>query len=595
MDEELKFRKVNRDITLLKPAIGFLKPYKLKLFAAACALLFTAGLSLSFGQGLKVVIDNGYMTTTPEMLNKSVLAFIFLMLLIAAGTYIRFNLVLWIGERISADIRKSVFKHVIDLNPAFFDENLSGEIQTRITTDTAIIQSVISVSASIALRNGIMFLGGIILMMVSNPKLSLVVFVLIIFVVFPLKYFGARVRQFSRNSQDRIANAGAFVGETLHNIKTVHAFNHQEVDKQTFEKHIEYTFAAGVAHVRMRAFMIASILSLVAFAMGCMLWIGGNDVISGNITAGELTAFAFYAAAVGVAVAAISEVVGDLLRAAGAMERLMELLSAKSTLQINNLASDATFLLSKSKAQGDIEIQNLIFSYPSRPDRTAINNLSLKIAAGETIALVGHSGAGKSTLFDLLMRFYDPQEGKIIIDGIDIKQMPLNVLRSKIAIVPQNPTIFTGDIITNIRYGNTEATSEQVIEAAKAAYAHDFIERLPKQYETFIGESGAQLSGGQRQRLAIARAILRDPEILLLDEATSALDAESEYKVQLALEKLMLNRTSIIIAHRLATVMNANRIAVIDEGEIIAVGKHHELLESCPLYARLAELQFKNH
>ena len=595
MEEELKFRKINSDITLLKPALGFLKPYKLKLFAAACALLFTAGLSLSFGQGLKVVIDKGYMTTAPELLNQSVLAFVFLMLLIAVGTFIRFNLVLWIGERISADIRKSVFKHVIDLNPAFFDENLSGEIQTRITTDTAIIQSVISVSASIALRNSIMFMGGIILMMISNPKLSLVVFVLIIFVVFPLRYFGQRVRQFSRNSQDRIANAGAFVGETLHNIKTVHAFNHQEVDKQTFEKHIEYTFAAGVAHVRMRAFMIASILALVALAMGCMLWIGGNDVMSGNITAGELAAFAFYAAAVGVAVAAISEVVGDLLRAAGAMERLMELLSAKSTLQITNLISDEALVHSKSKAQGEIEIQNLVFSYPSRPERTAINKLSLKVAAGETVALVGHSGAGKSTLFDLLMRFYDPQEGKIIIDGIDITQMPLKSLRSKIAIVPQNPTIFTGDIITNIRYGNTEATQEQVVEAARAAYAHDFIEQLPKQYQTFIGESGAQLSGGQRQRLAIARAILRDPEILLLDEATSALDAESENKVQLALEKLMQNRTSLIIAHRLATVMNADRIAVIDEGEIIQVGKHQELLENCPLYARLAELQFKTH
>lgn len=592
MDEELKFRKTNSDITLLKPAIGFLKPYKLKLFAAACALLFTASLSLSFGQGLKIVIDKGYMTTTPDMLAKSVLAFIVLMLLIAIGTYIRFNLVLWIGERISADIRKKVFMHVVDLNPAFFDNNLTGEIQTRITTDTSIIQSVISVSASIALRNSIMFLGGIILMMFSNPKLSLVVFVLIIFVVFPLRYFGLRVRQFSRNSQDRIANAGAFVGETLQNIKTVHAFNHQEIDKQTFEKHIEYTFAAGIAHVRMRAFMITNILALVALALGCMLWIGGNDVIAGNISAGELAAFAFYAAAVGVAVAAISEVVGDLLRAAGAMERLMELLQAENTLQ---LIDDSEFLQTNTEKRGEIEIENLLFAYPTRPDRPAINHLSLKITAGETLALVGHSGAGKSTLFDLLMRFYDPQEGIIIIDGMDIKKMPLAELRSRIAIVSQNPTMFTGDIITNIRYGKMNASREEVAEAATAAFAHEFIERLPQKYETFIGEKGAQLSGGQRQRIAIARAILRDPEILLLDEATSALDAESEYKVQLALEKLMQNRTSIVIAHRLATVMNADRIAVIDEGKIIQVGKHNELLESCPLYARLAELQFKTH
>jgi ATP-binding cassette subfamily B protein len=530
------------------------------------------------------------MTTSPELLNKSVLVFVLLMLLIAAGTFIRFNIVLWIGERISADIRKTVFKHVIDLHPSFFDDNLSGEIQTRITTDTSIIQSVISVSVSIALRNTIMFFGGIILMLFSNPKLSLVVFALIIFVVFPLRYFGLKVRQFSRTSQDHIANAGAYVGETLQNIKTVHSFNHQEIDKVAFDKHIEFTFNAGVSHIRMRALMITSILTLVALAMGCMLWVGGHDVMSGNISVGELAAFTFYAAAVGVAVAAISEVVGDLLRAAGAMERLMELLAAKNILEINpHSGHDAN-----SDIRGEIEINNITFAYPSRPDKQAISNLTLKVTPGETLALVGHSGAGKSTLFDLLMRFYDPQEGSIKVDGQEVAQLKLSELRSKLAIVPQNPTIFTGDVLMNIRYGLPNASIEEVKAAADSAYASEFIDLLPQQYETYLGESGAQLSGGQRQRIAIARAILRNPEILLLDEATSALDAKSENIVQLALEKLMENRTSIVIAHRLATVKNADNIAVIDNGEIIALGKHHELLETCPLYKKLAELQFNN-
>lgn len=590
MDEDLKFRQTSTDITSLKPALAFLKPYKLQLVIAACALLFTSGLSLSFGQGLKIVIDRGLMTSTPELLNYSVLAFIVLMLLIAAGTYVRFNIVLWIGERISADIRKTVFKHVIDLHPSFFDENLSGEIQTRITTDTSIIQSVISVSVSIALRNAIMFIGGIILMMISNAKLSLVVFALIIVVVFPLRYFGLKVRQFSRASQDRIANAGAYVGETLINIKTVHSFNHQNIDKTAFEKHIEYTFDAGVTHIRMRALMIASILILVAFAMGCMLWIGGHDVMNGVISAGELAAFTFYAGAVGVAVAAISEVIGDLLRAAGAMERLMELLGAENILENDNKNTEAVNTLRK----GEIEIKNLNFTYASRPDKKAISNLNLSVSSGETLALVGHSGAGKSTLFDLLMRFYDPQSGAIFIDQQNIASLKLSDLRAKLAIVPQNPTIFTGDVLMNIRYGKPGATMDEVIAAAEAAYANEFINALPKKYETYIGEAGAQLSGGQRQRIAIARAILRDPEILLLDEATSALDAKSESIVQLALDKLMENRTSIVIAHRLATVMNADRIAVIDEGEIIAIGKHQELLKTCPLYERLAQLQF-NH
>ncbi len=590
MEEELKHRPSSTNISILKPALSFLSPYKLQLAIAGLALLFTSGLSLSFGQGLRIVIDEGYMSTSPELLNRSILIFIGLMLLIAAGTFVRFNLVLWIGERISADIRKKVFSHVIDLHPAFFDENLSGEIQTRITTDTAIIQSVISVSMSIALRNTVMFIGGLILMTLSNLKLSLVVFTLIIFVVFPLRFFGQKVRQLSRNSQDRIANAGAYVGETFSNIKTVHAFNHQHVDKTAFNKHIEWSFQAGVSHVRMRAFMIASILSLVAFAMGAMLWVGGRDVMNGNISAGELAAFAFYAGAVGVAVAAISEVIGDIMRAAGAMERLLELLNSKNLL----LPKQHTAVPVQQALQGEISIRQLGFYYPSRPEKQVIRNLTLNVNAGETLALVGHSGAGKSTLFDLLMRFYDPQQGEILIDQQDISELSLTDLRAKIAIVPQNPTMFTGNILHNIRYGKPDATLDEVKQAAQKAYASEFIELLPKQYETFIGEAGAQLSGGQCQRLAIARAILKDPEILLLDEATSALDAKSESIVQLALEQLMQNRTSIVIAHRLATVMNADKIAVLNEGEIIAVGKHHELLESCPLYKHLAELQF-NH
>lgn len=594
MDEDISYRQTNSDLSLLKPAIGFLKPYKKQMVIAGFALIFTSALALSFGQGLRVVIDNGYMTTSPELLNQTIIGFIVLILMVALGTYIRFNLVLWIGERISADIRKAVFTHVIDLHPGFFDSNLSGEIQTRITTDTTIIQSVISVSASIALRNTLTFVGGIILMLFTNPKLSMIVFVLIILVVFPLRYFGQRVRKLSRASQDRIANAGAFVGETLSNIKTVHAFNHQDLDKNTFDKHVEYTFDAGVAHVRIRAFMIAAILVLVAFAMGCMLWVGGNDVLDGTISSGQLAAFAFYAAAVAMAVSAISEVVGDLLRAAGAMERLMELLDAKNILLVNTTAPQSNAAIADDQIKGNIQIENLNFHYPSRPDKKAINNLTLNIEAGKSLALVGHSGAGKSTLFDLIMRFYDAQAGSIKIDGANIKSIQLDELRQHMAIVSQAPTIFTGNILENIRYGKNNANMEEVIAASKSAHIHDFIETLPDKYETYLGEAGTRLSGGQKQRLAIARALLKNPEILLLDEATSALDAESEHVVQLALNELMKNRTSIIIAHRLATVINADKIAVMDEGEIIAIGKHHELLKSSPLYARLAELQF-NH
>jgi len=590
MDDSLKYRGTSQNLRSLLPAIIFLKPYKLHITCALLAILFTSSLSLSFGEALKRLIDGGYLSSTPEMLSKGIFIFMSVMTLICLGSFVRFRLVLGLGERLSADIRQAVFNHVIDLNPGFFDDNLSGEIQTRITTDTSIIQSVISASVSMTLRSLIILIGGIVMMLFSNIKLSLVVFSLILLVIFPLRYFGNKVRNYSRISQDNIALAGAYIGETLQHIKTVHAFNHQNLDKDIFKKDIENTYQAGIVHVKMRAFMISSIIMLVAVAMSCMFWVGGNDVMANKITFGELAAFTFYATAMGLAVSTLSEVAGDLLRAAGAMERLMELLSSTNALE----PTHKTLHKDTLQVEGNIAIENLYFAYPKRPNKNALNDVNLTIKAGETIALVGPSGAGKSTLFDLVMRFYDPQQGNITIDDIDISGIKLEDLRSKLSIVQQNPSIFSSDILSNIRYGKVNASLDEVKQAAKTAYADEFIERLPEGYNTFVGEAGVQLSGGQRQRLAIARSILQNPSILLLDEATSALDAKSEQIVQLALEGLMQNRTTLVIAHRLSTVINADRIAVLQEGRIIEVGTHEELLKSSPLYSQLADLQF-NH
>lgn len=580
-------RATKGKISALRPVLKFITPYRWRLFGAALALMFTAAVTLSIGQGIRLLIDGGFASDSAAALADSVEFFMILIVLLAVGTFTRYYLVSWIGERVTADMRKAVFNHIISLHPGFFESTSSGEIQSRITTDTTLIQTVVGSSVSVALRNVLMFLGGIIWLFITNVKFTLILLGTVPLVVIPILIFGRKVRQLSRSTQDKIADVGSYVNESLSNIKTVHAFNHQAEDRQRFGAHVEDAFDISVIRIKQRAWLTVAVIILVFGGISVLLWIGGQDVQSGAITGGELAAFLFYAIMVATAMASISEVMGDLQRAAGATERLIELLNV--TNLITTPASSKTL---PNSAQADISIEEISFSYPTRPDHLAIDQLTLHIGRGETLALVGASGAGKSTMIDLLLRFYDVQQGRIAFDGVDIRDIDPLELREHIGLVPQMPTLFSGTVLDNIRYGTPEASEAKVIEAAKAAYAHEFIERLPNGYESQVGEAGIRLSGGQRQRLAIARAILKNPQLLLLDEATSALDAESEHMVQKALDSLTKERTTLVIAHRLATVVNADRIAVLDQGKLVATGTHAELIESNSLYKRWAELQF---
>ena len=578
--------------TVLARAFLFLKPYKKQILWAGLALIFTAGLNLALVQYVRIIVDQGFVASSAALLGQAIVGFLIIAILQAFGTFARFYWVSWLGERVTADLRRAVYSHMISLHPGYFEANLSGEIQSRITTDTTLIQSVVGSSASVALRNLLLLIGGIIFLFITNPKLTSIVLICIPLVVGPIMIFGRRVRRLSRNSQDQVANVGAYVGESIQQIKTVQAYNHQDYDRAEFAGHVENAFEVALKRVKTNAYLITIVMTLVFLAIGAMIWVGGRDVINGSMTPGELTAFIVYAVMVATAVAAISGVVSELQRAAGALERLIELLYAKNEISapINPKHFDG-------KPKGSLVIDKVCFSYPSRPESMAINNVSFVIHPGENVALVGPSGAGKSTLFDLILRLYDADEGSVRLEGIEIRELDPVELRSHIAVVSQQPAIFTGNVFDNIRYGQPMADQRAVEAAAEAAYAKNFIEELPKKYESFLGESGVRLSGGQKQRIAIARAILKDPEILLLDEATSALDAESERQVQMALAGLMKNRTSLVIAHRLATVKNMDRIIVMEAGRVIAQGTHKELLDQNALYANLAELQFSetNH
>ncbi|MBF0280418.1 MAG: ATP-binding cassette domain-containing protein [SAR324 cluster bacterium] len=581
-------REPSSNLKILISVLKYIAPYKLQVTLAAIALLCTAGISLSMGQGFRLLVDEGFVMGSSQRLTEIIALVLFLIFLLAIGTFCRFYLVSWIGERVTADIRKAVFNHVIELHPSFFETNLSSEIQSRITTDTTLLQSVIGSSVSIALRNILMFCGGIIWLFITNIKLTSVVILCVPLVITPILIFGKRVRKLSKSSQDEIAHVGSYVGESLQNIKTVQGYNHQNIDMDRFSDQVESAFRVAVLRIRQRSLLIVIVMLLVFGAIAVMMWVGGQDVIEGTITAGELAAFVFYAIIVGSSVAAISEVIGELQRAAGATERLLELLHSSNLI----LPPQSKKSL-KQEVAGVIDIRNITFAYPSRMETPAIRQLSLSVDAGKSMALVGPSGGGKSTLFELLLRFYDPQSGEILFENVNIKDLDPKDLRSYIAIVPQQPALFSANVWENIRYGNPKATESQIEEAAEAAFAAEFIEKLPERYDTFLGEFGVRLSGGQRQRIAIARAILKDPKVLLLDEATSALDAESEHMVQRALERLMKNRTTLIIAHRLATVKNADQIAVLDQGSIAAMGTHGELRKNSLLYARLSDLQFK--
>lgn len=574
---------------LLQFTWQFLAPYKGMVMAAGLALIFTASITLSIGQGIRVLIDQGMATGSQGMLNQAVGVFVGLAVALAIGTFIRFYLVSWLGERVVTDIRESVFNHLLTLHPGFFDANRSLEIQSRLTTDTTLLQSVIGSSVSMALRNLLMMTGGIIWLFITNVKLTLIVMLAVPLVVFPILVFGRRVRKLSRDSQDRVADVGAYVGETLAQIRTVQAYNHQPWDETYFGRVADSAFQAARKRVWQRAWLIAVVIVLVLGAVGVMLWVGGNDVIAGRITGGELAAFVFYAIIVGSAVASISEVIGELQRAAGAAERLQELLQAVPLIT----APEAGLVKLEQPVSGAIELREVCYHYPSDPERNAIDRLSLKVEPGETLALVGPSGAGKTTLFDLLLRFFDPQHGDVMLEGVPIRSLDPAQLRASFALVPQQPALFYGSVEDNLRYGRPQATPEEMQEAARVANAHDFIMELPDGYQTHLGDGGVGLSGGQKQRLAIARAVLSDAPILLLDEATSALDAQSEFLVQQALERLMKDRTTLVIAHRLATVRNADRIAVLDQGRLSAIGSHQQLVADSPLYARLAALQFE--
>lgn len=571
----------------------FVRPYKLQVVIAAIALVMTAGLTLGLGQGVRLMVDEGFAAQSTEGLANALSTFGVLVVLVSIGAYFRFFMVSWLGERVVADIRKKLYQHLVSLPPSFFEDNLAGEIQSRVTTDTTLLQTVIGSSFSFALRNALTFVGGITLMFLSNLKLSLIVLIAVPLIVFPMIYFGRKVKKLSRDSQDKIASVGAWAGESLQHIKVVQAFTREDIVTQQFGEAAEGAFDVALRRIRQRAFLIMLVMMLVMGSVAGMLFVGGSDVIAGELSGGDLAAFVFYAIMVAGSLAAVTEVYGEVQRAAGAAERIRELLATEADIKSpDDSANEHTIVDDQSSPL--VSFQQVGYHYPSRPDRQAISELTLDIKPGERIALVGPSGAGKSTLFDLLLRFRDPQQGDILLHGKRIKDWNLQELRSQFALVPQQPVLFSANVWDNLRYGKPDASEEEILAAAKAANAEEFIDQLPEKYQSFLGEQGVKLSGGQKQRLAIARAILRDPEILLLDEATSALDAQSEHLVQQALDELMKDRTTFIIAHRLATVAHVDRIAVFDHGRLVAIGSHNELLNSSPLYKRLAELQFQS-
>lgn len=573
------------DIKVLSSIWPYLRPYLAAVCGASVALVIAAGTVLALGQGLRFMVDQGF--GDGAVLDQALGVLLGVVVVLAIATYARFFIVSWIGERVVADIRQAVFDHVLRLSPGFFEITRTGEVLSRLTTDTTLLQVVIGSSISVALRNALLFIGGGTLLVVTSPKLTGIVFLFVPFVVAPIVLIGRVVRRRSRVAQDEVAAVSGYAEETIGAIRTVQAFTHEEIDRRRFAETVNEAFKAAIDRVRTRALLTAIVILLVFSAVGLILWLGGRDVIDGKMSAGELSAFVFYSILVAGSVGAISEVIADLQRAAGATERLFDLLAMKP-----EVAPPAAPVALPSPVQGRVDFEKVKFHYPSQKDIAALSEFELHVEPGERVALVGPSGAGKTTVFQLLLRYYDPDSGSIRIDGVDIRDADPVDVRRTIGLVSQEPTIFSVDAMENIRYGRPDASDAEVRAAADAAAATEFIERLSDGFGTYLGEKGVRLSGGQRQRIAIARAILRDPAVLLLDEATSALDSESEHLVQQALERIMSARTSIVIAHRLSTIRKADRIVVLDGGRIVAEGTHDALISEGGLYARLAERQF---